>query len=92
MTRTDWFNYADPAAVAAEYAAGPQDLVEIRPGQWGIPGIAHVCCGDRAQMRKVQAKRFADRFERDGFCPLGNWTDAPKLPSVAARLKEGKHA
>lgn len=33
------------------------DLDEIRPGQWGIRGLAHVCCGDLAHMRKVQEMR-----------------------------------
>ena len=33
------------------------DLDEIRPGQWGIRGLAHVCCGDFEHMRKVQEMR-----------------------------------
>jgi hypothetical protein len=86
--RADWFTFADRAAVAAEYAAGPQDLAEVAPGIWGIPGLAVVCIGDRAQMRKVQAKRFFDRFHA-GPCPMGFYDDdhgGPALPPVSERL------
>lgn len=86
--RADWFTYADRDTVLAEYRAGPTELAEIRPGVWGIPGVAVVCLGDRAHMRKVQAKRFADRFTA-GPCPMGVFGDdhgGPALPSVAERL------
>jgi hypothetical protein len=37
-------------------------------------------------MRKVQAKRFDDKFHRTP-CQLGNWTvGGPPLPSIAERI------
>jgi hypothetical protein len=88
--RADWFTFADLPAVATEFAAGPQDLAELSAGVWGIPGLAVVCLGDRAHMRKVQAKRFHDRFHA-GPCPMGYYSDdhgGPALPSVAERLSQ----
>lgn len=86
--RQDWLNFADIAAVRAEYASGPQDLNEIAPGQWGMRGYGVICTGDRAHMRKVQAKRFADRFH-GAPCPRGCYGEqygGPPLPSIAERI------
>ena len=84
--RKDWLNFSDINAVRAEYAAGPQDLDEIAPEQWGFRGYGVVCIGNQAQMRKVQAKRFDDKFHRTP-CQLGNWTvGGPPLPSIAERI------
>lgn len=90
MTRRDWFTFADPLEAAAELAKGPDDLPELAPGVWGLPGIAVVCLGDHAHMRKVQAKRFADKFHAD-ICPLGYYGPdhgGPPIPSVAERIGE----
>ena len=88
MTRRDWFSFADPAVVCRELDAGPPDLAELRPGVWGIPGLAVVCLGDQSHMRKVQAKRFSDRFHA-APCPKGYYDDdngGPAMPTVAERL------
>lgn len=90
MTRSDWLDYADHDAVRAEYLAGPQDLEELAPGVWGIPGIAVICVGDRSHMRKVQAKRFHDKFIADPGRERSSYYGAkyggPPLPPVAERL------
>jgi hypothetical protein len=83
--RRDWFTFADVQAVRAEFDAGPQDLTELSPGVWGFPGLAVVCLGDKAHMRKVRAKRFDDKF-RATACPMGHYDDGPPLPPVAERL------
>jgi hypothetical protein len=88
MLRRDWFTFADPDAVRTEYNAGPRDLEEMLPGVWGIPGVGVVCLGDMAHMRKVQEKRFTDRFHASA-CPRGHYgvnNGGPPLPSVAERL------
>ena len=86
--RKDWFDFADKDAIRAEYFAGPQDLDQIAPGQWGIRGVGVICVGDEAHMRKVAAKLFRDKFHAEP-CPLGKYGPGfggPALPSVAQRL------
>jgi hypothetical protein len=88
MTRADWFTHANPAEVAREYRAGPQDLDEIKPGVWGHKGLGVVCLGDKAHMRKIQAKLFSDKFHAKP-CPRdyhGNGHGGPPLPTVFERL------
>lgn len=84
--RRDWFSFVDPERVRAEMQAGPQDLTELSPGVWGYPRLGVVCIGDAEHMRKVQAKRFGDRFRAEP-CPKGYWDNCPPLPSVAERLE-----
>jgi hypothetical protein len=88
MPRSDWFTYADTEDVAKEYNAGPQDLDEIKPGVWGYKGLGVVCLGDKAHMRKIQVKRFNDKFHKK-TCPIGYYGEkhgGPPLLSVFERL------
>ena len=83
----DWFEFADKEAVRKEFAAGPQDLSPMGNGLWGIHGIGVVCAGDVDHMRKVQAKRFHDKFHARP-CPMGHYTTTQleKWKTVAERL------
>jgi hypothetical protein len=84
--RRDWFTFADPAEVLRQYQAGPQDMDEIRPGQWGVMGVGVICLGDTAHMRKVAAKIFADTFHRKP-CPMDRYPKGEEpLPTVVDRL------
>ena len=88
MDRKDWLDFADIELVRAEYAAGPQDLTEVAPGQWGMRGVGIVCLGDRAHMRKVQENLFDVKFH-GGPCHFGYYGPdhgGDALPTVAERI------
>ena len=83
----DWLDFSDKDAVRKELEAGPKDLEPMGEGLWGIRGIGVICAGDIAHMRKVQAKRFADKFYARP-CPMGRYTTTQleNWKTVAERL------
>lgn len=87
--RKDFYHFLSQEgldALEAEFQAGPQPMLRMG-NHWG-DGLSVICAGDEAQMMKVAAVRFSQKFH-SGPCHMGHYGEGhggSPLPTIAERL------